>query len=31
MLAPGGFFIAGLAILAGIDVPRGRRAAGGTA
>jgi len=28
MLATGGFFIAGLAILRGIDVPRGRHAAG---
>jgi len=28
MLATGGFFVAGLLLLAGIDVPRGRRAAG---
>ncbi len=28
MLATGGFFLAGLLLLAGIDVPRGRRAAG---
>jgi UMF1 family MFS transporter len=28
MLATGGFFVVGLLILAGIDVPRGRRAAG---
>jgi UMF1 family MFS transporter len=28
MLATGGFFVVGLVLLAGIDVPRGRRAAG---
>jgi len=28
MLATGGFFVIGLLLLAGIDVPRGRRAAG---
>jgi len=27
MLATGGFFVAGLLLLSGIDVPRGRRAA----
>jgi hypothetical protein len=28
MLVTGGFFVAGLVLLAGIDVPRGRSAAG---